>query len=88
MSKPPYRLARAARKGTASVDVESVDPKTPVKDETAFTDRELPSPDSDRFPKNTISSEDNAKSGEKAIPAITHPGDWAKAKGFSDTVKI
>ena len=77
--KPSYKVARKAR-GTATMTIEPA-PKT------SFTDKEMPSPDSERFPKGSLSPEDNAKGDATIVNPITHPGEYALSAKHSDLSK-
>ena len=68
--KPSYKAAHEARKGTATMTIEAA-PKT------SFTDKVIPDAHQEQFPGHTISPEENAHGGEKAlnIPSV-HPGEY------------
>lgn len=71
MAKPSYKAVHRERKGSATMTIEAAPP-------SSFTDKELPSSDSERFPKGSISPEPNAKADAKPVTIPTHPGEYGR----------
>jgi hypothetical protein len=76
--KPSYKLAHDARKGTGEMTIEAVKPYVrPHSEEIPPVEKPGAGPGMS-YETPSLSPEENAKSGSKAEPAITHPGQYSK----------
>lgn len=76
--KTSYKEAHKQRKGTATMTIEAA---------PSYVDKEIPSPDSERFPKPGVSPEPNATGEDKMRTVPVHPGEYGLSALHSDVTK-